>query len=70
MHTGSFPAWYARTTWGPISGRVAEHHAVGPRAEMDLVGQAQVIVHNAADALVGVACQTTIRVVGVLSAPA
>ena len=36
-------------------GRVAEHHRVGPAAELHPPRQIQVIIQDAADALVGVA---------------
>ena len=47
-------------------GRVAEYYTIRPGAEVDLAGQAQVVVHDAADALVGVAGEAAVRVVGVL----
>ena len=47
-------------------GRVAEHHRIGPAPELHLPGQVQVVVEDADDALVGVARQAAVGVVGVL----
>ena len=51
-------------------GRVAEHERVGPGAEAHEPGQAQVVVHDAADALVAVLREAAVGVVEVLLAQA